>query len=208
MKLVQNLRRFHLLKQAGLILPAMVLPLGLAGVTIRPSLQLNEARVEMARLEGLLTHIAQRRVALNEFGSLEQLEQFDGLRQKLKSTVPNSLEPIEIYSHIRHSASVAGVDLSGVRQQDPVDTGHSLNGETVASIPVTVNGEGELRSLLHFVTGLEARGFPLTVTHLTFSRERWDDSQFSFTVILGFFHYADEESFASDSDEVEIPQGL
>ena len=205
MKPVRNVRRQAALYRAAFLVPVLLLPVAAGGVTVRPALELREVQREETRLQELQAHCDARRTALAEFGSLEKLAVFEALRRELGALVPDSLEPMEIYSQVRHAALVAGVDLGSVRLTEPTDTGLALDGRTVAAQNVALTGEAELGPLVQFVAGLEARGLPLAVTYLNLGRDRRDQATFRFDLEVGLFHYAPAGAFAASLEESSAP---
>jgi hypothetical protein len=205
---VQNVRQRAWITRTGVFGLVMILPLSIAGVTVRPALVLREVQHEEARLAMLADHCAQRRVALDDFGPLEQIAIFEGLRARLHDLVPAGIAPIESYSHLRSAARVAGVELGSIRLEDPTDTGLELDGLTIAQRPVSVNGTATQRALVHLVAGLDARGLPVAVTNLVLQRNRRGQATFRFEMTLGLFHYAPTGSLGSefsDSSQMDAP---
>ncbi len=209
MKGVQsNIRHLARVRGALVLLPVLVLPLGMAGVTIRPVQELREARSEEERLELLVELCRQRRQELEDFGSLDKLTVVEDLRQRLHDLVPDSLEPIDIYSHARHAARAAGVELGSLRLLETSDTQLVIGDETIAQAGTALSGEASLGSLAAFIADLDARGLPVSVTRLGLSRDRHDRLRFRFDLDVGFYHYAPSGSMSSESGDSMVMDPL
>lgn len=125
-----------------LMLPAVILPLALVGIAVRPAVDVVEAQLEFARAEQKLEDGLEQRAALERFGSLDRLEAMEVLRARFRDLIPEPFTPIEVYTWMRIAAERHGLDLTGIRMGESVDLELVVEGETVVMATVLVEGKG------------------------------------------------------------------
>ncbi len=189
----QNLRGGLHWASTTLMLPAVILPLALVGIAVRPALDVIEVRLEYARAERKLEAGLEQRATLERFGSLDRLEAMEVLRARLHDLIPEPFTPIEVYTWMRIAAERHGLDLRGIRMDGSIDLDLVVGDETVVMETVVVEGEGGAGALVGMVGEMRAHGLPTAVLEFSMSRASPSERLFRMDARVGVFHRAQTE---------------
>ncbi len=208
MNKVQNVRTLARLKRALALAPVVILPLGLAGVAVRPALDLRRAVREEGRLTRLVEHCDHLRAELELFDGAGRVQELESLRGRLRALIPSQLAPIEVYSYLRECARQCGLELEVIQIGVPKDLELVLDGETIVELPVTLRGRGTLRAVALIPRVLDARGLLCAVRSARVTSGETVSETYQFELGVGLFHCASAASAGSDdSTTMDMPTG-
>ena len=196
---LSNRNQAVVLRQARLLVPLSLAILALVGVTVRPSLKAQAARVE---LEAAKLRLGEReREASVLAGMLRErsLERSQQGLSSLRRLVPTSLPALLAHGAVRDAARRSGVELKGLNIGVPL--GGGLNGarDRLRALGVELSGAARLSQLVALMEELKALGLPATVLEFSVHRQVASQDQFEFTLDLGLFFRAPRE----ESTELE-----
>lgn len=171
-----------------LVLPMILLPLGVMGVTAKPVLDLRAAKGHVRDAEVRAAETEQLRA---ELAATEPVDELTAralvLDQALQRLVPGQLDSLELYSVLRGAASAAQFTLNTLQVSDPELFQRPLDGRAIGRRKVLLKGVANQASVGAFVDRLRSAGLPTSVESFLFSR-RPESRSFDVELQLGVFH--------------------
>ena len=185
-------------RAAMVIMPMLLLPIALAGVTVRPMLEFQEASVAAKTAEHQARATASLRTELAGYESVDELERRARLLEGILDTlVPVELGSLEIYSVIRSAAAVAGLDLESLQVEEPTPFREASRGRSIGRRAVSTRASGSVAQASGFVDRLRAIGLPVAVQTYTFAR-RTGGAAYSVELQFDVFHHIPAAELADD----------
>lgn len=188
------------------VLPVLVLPLALAGVTAKPILNLRDTSLTAQEAQARADDAKSLRQELDSMGPLNgAMGRALALEQALQEMVPGSLKTLEVYSAIRRTAQVSGYALISLQVDDPVLFQGPLDGRVIGSRSVRLKGTGNSAQVSAFVDQLRAAGLPTAVKGFALVR-RSSGAPFDIDLEVDVFHRIPpavqqvEDSLASEGE--------
>ncbi len=171
-----------------LVLPMVLLPLGLAGVTMKPVLDLRAAAGHVKDAELRAAETESLRAQLSEAEPLEATAaRALVLDQALRKLVPGELGSLELYSVLRSAATTAQFALNTLQVSDPEPFQQPLDGRAIGRREVLLKGAATTVAVGAFVDRLRAVGLPTAVESFVFSRKP-NSLTFDVELRLAVFH--------------------
>jgi hypothetical protein len=196
-----NLVNGRVRRAAMVLLPTLLLPLSLAGVTVRPMLAFREAAAEAHTAERQAYETTVLREELRNFGSVEDLEYRAALVERASDAlIPVDLQSLEVYSVVRSAASAAGFRLESLQVGDPIFFRDATRGRSIGRREIRVRARSSSREASEFVDRLRASGLPVAVQAYTFAR-RNGSAAYSADLLFDVFHHIPAVESTDDSPE-------
>ena len=151
------------LRQASMILPCLLAPIGILALSAVPAIDMTRATLEKSRYESEVREVARLRRTLRDAPSglgVAELEQLTGYFQEL---LPGAIDTVQLYGRVRTLAAAAAVELEVIRFDGEEVLGLEANGQQVAGLLTAVSGRGTAPAMLGLLSALRAEGYPLSV---------------------------------------------
>jgi len=187
---VQNLLGTRRLRVLLPFVPALVLPLALAGVAV-PATGGSGALLEAIRVaEEAATRARKARQTIVELGEPGELALVTSAIERLRGVIPPPVSEVDIFNRLRLVGQLLGLNLSTseigeVRALDMV-----VEGETVHIRELVLGGRASLSRVVALVDELRREGLPTAVLDVALSRGSVDQKEFQFNLRIGLFHRA------------------
>ena len=170
------------------VLPVIILPLALVGVTAKPIMNLRNTSLTAQEAQERADDAKSLRQELDSMGPLsEAMGRTLALEQALQQMVPGALKTLEVYSAIRRTAQIAGYALSSLQVDDPILFQGPLDGRVIGSRAVRLKGTGDSQQVSAFVDQLRAAGLPTAVKGFALVR-RNTGAPFDIDLQIDVFH--------------------
>ncbi len=185
---VQNLlgsRRFRVLLP---FVPAMVLPLALAGVTL-PAAGGAGALMEAIRAtEESAARAREARKVIAELGEPGKLALVTSAIERLREVIPLPTSEVDLFNRLRLVGQLLGLNLSNSDIGEPRALDLVVEGETVYIRELALGGRASLSRIVGLVDELRREGLPTAVLDVSLSRGSVDMAEFQFNLRIGLFY--------------------
>ncbi|MFT4649547.1 MAG: Tfp pilus assembly protein PilO [Glaciecola sp.] len=173
------------------LLPVLLLPVGLMGVTAPSYLGYRLDSKNQSIAEQGHEQAQQRK---RTWEAMEPIDKHLGeLRKRnrfLEEMIPEWQEEIMAHGAIRKAAEDVGLELERIVLEEPVKVSEPLNGKVIVERKAVVSGSGKMLSGLRLVAELRNQGWPMTLHSLDIDKSISDKSAIQHSLTVGFFHYA------------------
>ncbi|MCP3917328.1 MAG: hypothetical protein GY711_17415 [bacterium] len=186
---VHNLRHWHRARAITAIVPALVVPLAIVGLTVQPGMEVVKARNEMRAARELVREAEIVRAESRRLGGPGQTNTIEQLADELRRMVPNRVTKMEIHSLARVAAGRHGFDLRSIRISDSKDTGIGPDASPVFARDVRLGGKATPSALVLFLDELRTMGLPVTTLDFSMHRDGPASTRFRSELVVGVFHY-------------------
>jgi len=186
----QNLRGVRQLRVHLRYLPAALVPLALAGVTVPAVTNFGAGSESLARERLRADRAAAAQARVESFGDPSQLHDIVAAIAVLEGLVPGPSSEIELFNRLRFVGDELDLGLTNTEVGHAVDLGLDIAGVSVFQREVSLAGRATLGALVDCVGMLRTQGIPVVVLEVALSRGAPDERQFQFQLRLGVLHRA------------------
>ena len=203
---VNNLREGARIRQSTLLLPLILIPIGLMGVTTPSILKYRSADLqEKAAKDGSEYALdrEQEWYALGDVGA--RVADIDELNSHLIKLIPDWQEELVVHGAVRDAARSVRLDLSRVFLATPIRNGVSIGDSVVVERAITLTGQGPATAAQDMVDQLRAEGWPTAVHSVSANLDTSQEGRFGYDIQLGVFHYAPSADFPEEKSDEALP---
>ncbi len=187
------------------LLPVLLLPVGLMGVTTPSYMGYRADQELMLQAEQSSQDASERRASWEALGPIDPLMQ--RLRQTnhgLEMLVPEWQEEIMAHGAIRKAAEDVALKLDRILLEKPIKVTEPLRGQVIVERVAVISGTGGELAGLRLLEELRDQGWPVVLHSLDLEKSVRNDSANQHALTVGLFHYADAAKFQTTSFVEEI----
>ncbi|MEZ6013661.1 MAG: hypothetical protein R3F49_00985 [Planctomycetota bacterium] len=185
---ITNLRGRRRLRVTAPYLPAVVVPLLLAGVTVPSVTGVGDAREQLDHARERAARAERAREELLRFGDLEAIAEVESAAGALRALIPAPISEVELFNRLRFLGEVLALNLTRAQVGESTDLGLSVRGESVMMREVVMAGTAPLTRIVAILDGLRQQGLPTSVLEAVLTRGAAQSTDFEFVLRLGLFH--------------------
>ncbi|MDF1837934.1 MAG: hypothetical protein P1V35_08700 [Planctomycetota bacterium] len=189
------------------LLPVLLLPIGLMGVTAPSYLGYRADSQSQSMAERGSAEARQRKAAWEALGPIEDhLNRLRRTNHSLMEMIPEWQEEIMAHGAIRKAAEDVGLTLDRIMLEEPVMVTDPLRGQVIVERSAVLTGMGGEFAGLRLVEELRTQGWPVVLHSLDLDKATRSEDSIQHALTLGLFHYADAAKFQITSTEEETSQ--
>ncbi len=205
-KVINNLRDGSSMRRTALLLPMLLMPLGLMGVTTPSFLQFRAAGYTHSAAKDGHAYAIERQATWKSLGSVEErMAEISEANRGLAALLPGWNEELVVHGAVRQAANLVGLELTRVHLSEPTRVSEALEGQVVVERAMALTGFGSGAAALDLVDQLIAEGWPTCVRSFDANRDTSRPGRFGYELRLGIFHYAPAEDFQPVADDEPMP---
>ena len=170
------------------IAPAVLVLMGLLGVTTGPLLDVRDARQGFDAAEERLEEFRLEQARLAELKLWVDPERVEALTRELDQLLPADLAPLEVFTLVRLAAQATGLALEAVDLGPVYDLVAEIDGETIYMQEVRVSAQDHPVALMRFLRALREGGYPTAVLELTLARQSPASETFQARFSIGLLY--------------------
>lgn len=197
---VSNVRVSLISRGAALVLPAVISLIALAGVTVRPALDIAAARRRLERARALTTELDSERSTFERHARDRTREVAEDALARLRGLVPEECSRVVAHGVVRLAAEAAQVSLVRLDIGSDIDPGWTSLDERIELRRASLSGSARPAALADLLDELETLGFPARVLDVTLRRSA-RQTEFEFQLELGLLHFSPNAPPASNAQK-------